>query len=120
MTSRFALIGPAAIMFAVSFNLVPSAFAQAAIGAHPKAEALAPRGIHRASPPVPFEAFGALASAIARIAAAERQRESYGSYYSPYSAPYPYSRSPSARPPAYESGPRQPLPLVTREAAGRL
>jgi hypothetical protein len=121
MTLRFAFVAATIIAMALTrFEPCPSASAQAAIHPHQKVGAT-PTGRSRyARPVVPFEAFGALASAIARIAAAERQRESYGPYYSPYSAPYPYSRSPSARPPAYQSGPRQPPPLVTREAAGRL
>jgi hypothetical protein len=115
MTSKFALIGTAAIVLALSFNLVPSAFAQAAIAAHPEADALASRRVHRTNPAVPFEAFGALAGAIASIAAAEHQRESYGPYYSPYSAPYASSRYPTEG-----SGTRQAPALVTREAAGRM
>jgi len=119
MTSKVALIGTTAFVLALSFNLVPSAFAQAAIAVHQKADALGPRRVPHASPVVPFEAFGALAGAIASIATAERQRESYAPYYSPYSAPYASLRSPSARALAQGAGAR-PAPLVTREAAGRM
>ena len=120
MTSKFALIGTTAIVLALSFDLVPSAFAQAAIAVHQKDDALDPRRVPHASPVVPFEAFGALAGAIASIAAAEHQREMYGPYYSPYSAPYASLRSLSARAMTEGAGARLAPPLVTREAAGRM
>jgi len=107
MVARFALIGSmtAAIAFA-SFDLCPSAWAQAAVRVHQKADAVAPSRTRHPGPPVPFEAFGALAGAITSITAAEHQREGYGPYYSPSYAPHVMARS------------RKSPPLITRAVSG--
>jgi hypothetical protein len=102
MTARFALIGATVIALALSFDFSAPALAQTGMARHQKAETLAPRLAHP-NPPVPFEAFGALAGAVTSIAAAEHQRESYGTYYSP----------------SYAGPSRQKPPLVTRPVAGR-
>ena len=107
MSFRFALVVATPIAMALtSFDLCPSAWAQAASRAHQKAGTLGPVRARSAKLPVPFEAFGALAGAITTITAAEHQRETYGPYYSPSYTPHGVARS------------RQTPPLVTRPVAG--
>jgi hypothetical protein len=109
MTCGHALIGATALAIALtSFEVRPAAAASdGPTAAQSATKLIAARRVPRGNPAVPLAAFGALASAMTSLAAAEHRRETYhGPYYTPYSAPY-----------AYEPYRR---PLVTRPVAGRL